>query len=69
MMKQGKVTDKRKDDTSRNIDGVDDCVQRQLEKEKNLYPLRITNTTVIFVTKDKCNREYAERYRREKMRL
>lgn len=59
----------RKGDNSANSPGVDKCVKKQREREKNLYPLRITPTTVIYVTKDKCTAEYAEKYRKEKLGL
>lgn len=57
----------RKGNNSDNAPGVESCVLRQREKEKNLHPLRVSPTTVIYVTKDKCTPEYAEKYRREKL--
>ena len=57
----------RKPDTTQNADGLDECIARQLEREKRLYPLRVSKTTVIYVPKCRQTREYAERYRREKM--
>lgn len=57
----------RKADTTKNADGLDECIARQLEREKRLYPLRVSKTTVIYVPKCRQTREYAERYRREKM--
>ena len=57
----------RKADTTQNADGLDECIARQLEREKRLYPLRVSKTTVIYVPKCRQTREYAERYRREKM--
>lgn len=62
-------TKERKADTSKNDNDLTECIQRQLERERNLYPLRITGTTVIYVTKAKCTKEYAEKYKREKMGL
>lgn len=59
----------RKADTSCNSGDLTECIQRQLKRERNLYPLRITGTTVIYVTKTKCTKEYAEKYKREKMGL
>ena len=55
----------RKADTTQNADGLDECIARQLEREKRLYPLRVSKTTVIYVPKCRQTREYAERYRRE----
>lgn len=57
----------RKGDNSKNGNNLDECISRQLERERNTYPLRITPTTVIYVTKDKLTAEYAEKYRREKL--
>lgn len=54
----------RKPDVSKNADvsQLDEVLQRQRLKEKNLFPLRINSTTVVYVTKDKCNAEYKEKY-------
>lgn len=54
----------RKGNNYDNAPGVEACVLRQREKEKNLHPLRVSQTTVIYVTKDKCTPEYAEKYRK-----
>lgn len=59
----------RKSDNNKNGKNVDDCISRQIERERNLYPLRINKTTVIYVTKNKCTAEYAEKYRKEKLGL
>ena len=40
-------------------------VEEQREIEKRLYPLRIDHRTVIYVTKDKCTKEYAQKRRRQ----
>ena len=50
-----------------NSDGLDDVIARQLalEKANRKYPLRINKQTVIFVSKEKCNEEYAEKYRKK----
>lgn len=52
----------RKCDNNKNGRNLDDCIARQLRREKHLFPLRISRTTVIYVTKDKCTQEYAEKY-------
>lgn len=57
----------RKGNNSDNAPGVEACVLRQREREKNLHPLRVSPTTVIYVTKYKCTPEHAEKYRREKL--
>lgn len=62
-------TKERKSDTSKNGNDLTKYIQRQLKRERNLYPLRINATTVIYVTKAKCTKEYAEKYKREKMKL
>ena len=50
-----------------NSDGLDDVIARQLalEKANRKYPLRINKQTTIFVSKEKCNEEYAEMYRKK----
>lgn len=40
-------------------------VEEHREVEKRLYPLRIDQRTVIYVTKDKCTPEYAEKRRKQ----
>lgn len=41
----------------------------QKVKERHMYPLRVTNTTIILVPRKKCNKKYAEEYRKTKMGL
>lgn len=55
--------DKKKVDTSVNGD-AERLVEEHREVEKRLYPLRIDHRTVIYVTKDKCTKGYAEKIRR-----
>jgi hypothetical protein len=38
-------------------------------KGRDIFPLRITNTTVIYVPKEKCTKEYANWYRENRMGL
>lgn len=52
----------RKADTKKNGKNLEECIAAHREREKSLYPLRINRTTVIYVTKDKCTPEYAEKY-------
>lgn len=54
-------------DVFNNSEGLDDVIAAQLEKDKRTrkYPLRINKQTVIFVSKEKCNEEYAEKYRKK----
>ena len=50
----------------KNSDDLEDVIAAHLEKDKKnrKYPLRINKQTVIFVSKEKCNEEYAETYRK-----
>lgn len=59
----------RKSDNRKNGKDIDKYIEKQIKNERNLYPLRITKTTVIYVTKNKCTVEYAEKYRKEKLGL
>ena len=58
---------KGKADVFKNSEDLDDVIAAQLEKDKRTrkYLLRINKQTVIFVSKDKCNEEYAEKYRKK----
>ena len=53
----------RKGDNSRNPEGTDELIARQLRKERNLYPLRINDNTYIYVPKRKQTPEYAAKWR------
>lgn len=59
----------RKPDLELNGNKVLEAVELQRKREKDLFPLRINRTTIIYVTKEKCTREYAEKYKREKLKL
>ncbi|RHL10409.1 MULTISPECIES: helix-turn-helix domain-containing protein [Bacteroides] len=54
----------KKVDTTVNAD-AERLVEEHREIEKRLYPLRIDQRTVIYVTKDKCTKEYAQKRRRQ----
>lgn len=54
----------KKVDTTVNGD-AERLVEEHREIEKRLYPLRIDQRTVIYVTKDKCTKEYAQKRRRQ----
>ena len=56
---------KRKADVTKNAEGLDDYIEAQRERERNLYPLRINSTTVIYVTKGKRTEDYAEKFRKK----
>ncbi len=53
-------------DNSKNNDDLDDVIAKQLELDKKTrrYPLRINKQTTIFVSKEKCNEQYADEYRK-----
>ena len=53
-------------DNSKNNDDLDDVIAKQLELDKRTrrYPLRINKQITIFVSKEKCNEQYAEEYRK-----
>ena len=59
--------EERKPDITVNTGNLDEIIARQREREKNLYPVRISATTVIYVTKNKATRLYAEEYKRDKL--
>lgn len=59
--------EERKPDTTANEENLDEIITRQREREKNLYPVRVSGTTVIYVTRNKANRQYAEQYKRDKL--
>ncbi|RGU22440.1 hypothetical protein [Bacteroides cellulosilyticus] len=59
--------EERKPDITVNTGNLDEIIARQREREKNLYPVRISATTVIYVTKNKATRQYAEEYKRDKL--
>lgn len=59
----------RKADTTKNVNDLSEYIERQKKREKRLYPLRINQTTVIYVTKDKQTSEYADWYRRERLKI
>jgi helix-turn-helix domain of resolvase len=54
----------KKVDTTVNGD-AERLVEEHREVESRLYPLRIDHRTVIYVTKDKCTPEYAEKKRKQ----
>lgn len=62
-------TKERKADTTKNGNDLSEYIKYQKKREKRLYPLRINQTTVIYVTKDKQTSEYADWYRRERLKI
>ena len=56
-------------DPRAKADVITELREQQLEREKKLNILRVTSTTYILVPYKKCNKEYAEEYRRKKMNL
>lgn len=59
--------EERKPDTTTNVSNLDEIIARQREREKKLYPIRVSGTTVIYVTRNKANSQYAEEYKRDKL--
>lgn len=59
----------RKPDMELNGNKVTQAVELQKLREKTLFPLRINRTTIIYVPKEKCTPEYAEKYKREKLNI
>lgn len=62
-------TKERKADTTKNGNDLSEYIKYQKKREKRLCPLRINQTTVIYVTKDKQTMEYADWYRRERLKI
>lgn len=62
-------TKERKADTTKNSNSLSEYIEHQKKREKRLYPLRINQTTVIYVTKEKQTKEYADWYRRERLKI
>ncbi len=62
-------TKERKADTTKNGNDLSGYIERQRKYEERLYPLRINQTTVIYITKDKQTSEYADWYRRERLKI
>ena len=62
-----KKSKKEKPSVKENPDMVGECQDKQKNRERELKPLRIDGRTTILVPKHKCNEEYAEKYRKEKM--
>lgn len=54
-----------KADTSENGSRMHINMEAQEKREKNLFPLRIDERTVIYVPKSKRNSDYAESYRKK----
>ena len=50
-------TKERKADTTKNGNDLSGYIERQRKYEERLYPLRINQTTVIYVTKEKQTKE------------
>lgn len=61
--------DERKPSLDENSRWLHEKISKYYRREESLRPLRISRSTVILVKPEKCNEEYAEKYRREKMRM
>lgn len=65
--KRKSPADERKPDITVNNGNLDEIIARQREREKKLYPVRVSKTTVIYVIKKKATPEYAKEYKRNKL--
>ena len=59
----------RKPSVDENSNGLNEKISKYSRHEESLRPLRISRNTVILVKPEKCNEEYAEKYRKEKLGL
>lgn len=57
----------RKPSVDENSKGLNEKIRKYYRHEESLMPLRISRNTVILVKPEKCNKEYAEKYRKEKL--
>lgn len=48
-----KIPMQMKPDTSKNMDDLDDFIQRHRQKEKDLIPIRINKNTIVLRNKHK----------------
>lgn len=55
--------DLRPADITKNSEDLDDEIRKHMQRNQQLYPLRLNRTTVIYVTKNKCTPQYAEKAR------
>lgn len=61
-LKKCNKTNSNKPDTTKNSDGMEDAISKCMNNERRLYPIRINKTTVLYVTKNKCNDKYKNEY-------
>ena len=54
----------RKPSVNENSKGLNEKIRKYYRREESLMPLRISRNTVILVKPEKCNEEYAEKYRK-----
>lgn len=57
----------RKPSVDENSKGLNEKISKYYRHEESLMSLRISRNTVILVKPEKCNEEYAEKYRKEKL--
>ena len=57
----------RKPSVDENSKGLNEKIRKYYRNEESLMPLRISRNTAILVKPEKCNEEYAEKYRKEKL--
>ena len=56
-------------DLSENPSGIDEVIERQRLRERNLCLVKVTGTTWIAVPSKKNNKEYVDFYKKERMGL
>lgn len=59
---------KKKDDTTKNADGLEAKMELQCKREASFVMMRVSPTTVICVPKEKATKEYAENYYNTKIK-
>lgn len=59
---------KKKTDPSINPEDITTEVHQYHERERRLFPLRVSSTTIILVPKEKCTPAYAKKYYSEKLK-
>lgn len=59
------ATHQPKQDSGHNADGLEAVIEKQRQKEKKMYMMRVSRNTWIVVPKKKANTTYATQYKQE----
>ena len=54
--------EEKKPDTSKSVEVAHELIERQRVMEQKLFPLRIDQRIVIYVSREKCNEAYRQEY-------